>query len=104
MSIAAEITVRIFSDYAKGTTTRLKVKLLHDKAKELTAEMDKAYIGSKAAVRQLGCSNVAANISKLFLGGMELSEDRALGFHRKPDYPMDLVDGSQGRGHRGWCA
>ena len=45
-------------------------------------------------MKELGCSTVAVRITTLFYDGQQLSEDRALGFHRPPDFTKALAEGS----------
>ena len=94
MSMEANITVRNLTDFATGEVTQLRVLLLRDKAKELSEKLDKMNEEAKKTVRQLGCSTVAVRITTLFHDGQQLSEERALGFHRPPDFSKALAQGS----------
>ena len=94
MSMEANITVRNLTDFATGEVTRLRVLLLRDKAKELSEKLDKLNEDAKKTARQLGCSTVAVRITTLFYDGQQLSEERALGFHRPPDFSKALAEGS----------
>ena len=94
MSMEARITVRTLTDFATGEKTPLRVLLLRDNAKELSEKLDKMNEDAKKAVKELGCSTVAVRITTLFYDGQQLSEDRALGFHRPPDFTKALAEGS----------
>ena len=74
--------------------TPLRVLLLRDNAKELSEKLDKMNEDAKKTVCELGCSNVAVRITTLFYDGQQLSEERALGFHRPPDFSKALAEGS----------
>jgi len=90
----ANITVRNFTDFALGEKTLLKVLLLRDNAKELSEKLDKMSKDAKRTVQQLDCSIPAVPVTRLFYDGKQLSEERALGFHRPPDFSKALAEGS----------
>ena len=90
----ANITVRNLTDFALGEKTPLKVLLLRDNAKELSEKLDKMSKDAKRTVQQLGCSIAAVPVTRLFYDGKQLSEERALGFHRPPDFSKALAEGS----------
>ena len=94
MALEAQITVRKLTDFATGEKTPLRVLLVRDKAKELSAIVNAMNVDAKSAVCQLGCTSVAVTITTLFHEGKPLSEDRVLGFHRAPEYHTDLAEGS----------
>lgn len=94
MALEAQITVRKLTDFATGEKTPLRVLLVRDKAKELSAIVNAMNVDAKSAVCQLGCTSVAVTITTLFREGKPLSEDRVLGFHRAPEYHTDLAEGS----------
>lgn len=90
----ANITVRNLTDFALGEKTPLKVLLLRDNAKELSEKLDKMSRDAKRTVHQLGCSTAGVTVTTLFYDGKQLSEERALGFHRPPDFSKALAEGA----------
>ena len=90
----ANITVRNLTDFALGEKTLLKVLLLRDNAKELSEKLEKMSKDAKRTVQQLDCSIPAVPVTRLFYDGKQLSEERALGFHRPPDFSKALAEGS----------